>query len=500
MSRGGLRAEDLAQTFPHAFSLQIARDCVEWEGVLSENRSTAESWRAQMLSRDIVDRFKKKRPVGLMARMALARLLAPEAINQVFYDNAQEQYERKIPFAALTDLMAEVTLCLSPSVNAGFKKLKDRLAASRSCVFGKLERVEPCVTQALVRYSYGQVRAICNQMRMWTPPEIPGYRTKILDGNHLSGTEHRLKEMRTERAAALPGKSLVVLDPRCRAIQDMFPIEDGHAQERTALDDVIETVEKMDLWIADRNFCTQKFLYTIDERRAAFIIRHHMNMVGKVLGRRRRIGETETGRVFERIMTLNPYGEKELQLRRIEIDLYQPTRDGETTVVILTNLPVEIADAVLIAAIYLKRWKIETAFQVLTTTLRCEVRTLCYPRAALFAFATAALVYNAITVIETAIRAEHGPETTEQLSKYYMALEITSTSDGMMVLLEDSDFDTYRTMTTDEFCLALRDVAQHIDLDRYRKTTRGPKKPVKKKRLNKRELHVSVAKVLRQRE
>ena len=488
------------QTFPHAFSLQNARDCVEWESVLSENRSPAESWRAEMLSRDIVDRFKKKRPVGLMARMALARLLAPEAINQVFYDNAQEQYERKIPFSALTELMAEVTLCLSPSVNAGYKKLKEKLAASRSCVFGKLERVEPCVTQALVRYSYEQVRAICNQMRMWTPPEIPGYRTKILDGNHLGGTEHRLKELRTERAAALPGKSLVVLDPRCRAIQDMFPIEDGHAQERTALDDLIETVRKMDLWIADRNFCTHKFLYAIDERMAAFIIRHHVNMVGKVIGQRRRIGETETGRVYERTMTLNPYEGKELQLRRIEIDLYQPTRDGETTVVLLTNLSAEIADAVLIAATYLKRWKIETAFQVLTTTLRCEVRTLCYPRAALFAFATAALAYNAITVIETAIRAELGPHTTDILSKYYMALEITSTSDGMMVLLEDSDFETYRTMSTDEFCLALRDVAQHIDIDNYRKTTRGPKKPVKKKRLNKRKLHVSVDKVLRQRE
>lgn len=453
-----------------------------------------------MLTRDIVDRFKKKRPVSLMARMALARLLAPEALNQVFYDNAQAQYERKIPFSALTELMAEVTLCLSPSVNAGFKKLKEKLAASRSCVFGKLERVETGVTQALVRYSYEQTRAICNQMRMWSPPEIPGYRTKILDGNHLGGTEHRLKEMRTERAAALPGKSLVVLDPRCRAIQDMFPIEDGHAQERTGLDDVIETVQKMDLWIADRNFCTQKFLYAIDERMAAFIIRHHVNMVGKVIGRRRWIGDTETGRVYERTMTLNPYEGKEFQLRRIEIDLYQPTRDGETTVVLLTNLPAEIADAVLIAAIYLKRWKIETAFQVLTTTLRCEVRTLCYPRAALFAFATAALAYNAITVIETAIRAEHGPDTTDILSKYYMALEITSTSDGMMVLLEDSDFDTYRTMSTDEFCLALRDVAQHIDIDNYRKTTRGPKKPVKKKRLNKRKLHVSVDKVLRQRE
>jgi IS4 transposase len=334
---------------------------------------------------------------------------------------------------------------------------------------------------------------------MWNVSDVAGYRTKILDGNHLSGTEHRLKEMRAERAAALPGKSLVVLDPRCRAIQDMFPIEDGHAQERSALDDVIETIEVKDLWVADRNFCTHKFMYAIDGRGAVFVIRHHEKVVGKVGGKRRWIGDTETGRVYERTMWLSSYEGKTLKLRRIEIELYRPTRDKQTTVVLLTNLPAEVADAVKIAEIYLGRWVIETAFQTLTTTLRCEVNTLCYPRAALFAFAAALLAYNAITVIETAIRAEHGKAEADKLSKYYMALEISSTTDGMMVVLEESDFDAYRDMPVAEFCTVLRDVAQHIDLSRYRKNTRGPKKPVKKKRRNKRRVHVSVAKVLSQR-
>jgi len=54
-------------------------------------------------------------------------------------------------------------------------------------------------------------------------------------------------------------------------------------------------------------------------------------------------------------------------------------------------------------------------------------------------------------------------------------------------------------MPVAEFCQALRDVAEHIDITNYRKTTRGPKKPVKKVRHNKREVHVSVAKVLSQR-
>jgi hypothetical protein len=311
-----------------------------------------------MFAEEIIKRFKEQRPVCLMARMALARLLAPQALNQVFYDHAEEQYERKTPFSALTELMAEITLCLSPSVNAGYKKLRAKLRAARSCVFNKLARVEPQVIQALVRYSYDQTREICNQMRMWSPSDLAGYRTKILDGNHLSGTEHRLKEMRTERAAALPGKSLVVLDPRCRAIQDLFPIEDGHAQERSALDEVIQTIEARDLWVADRNFCTLKFLYSIDRRHAAFVIRHHQNLVGKVVGKRRWVGDTETGRVYESKMWLR-YEGKRLKVRRIEIELFHPTRDKETTVILLSNLPSDVADAVKIAEIYLGRWRIE---------------------------------------------------------------------------------------------------------------------------------------------
>jgi IS4 transposase len=452
-----------------------------------------------MLVREIMERFKEKRPVCLLARMSLARVLSAEAIDELFHREAETQYERNILFSALTELMANVTLCFSPSVNAGYKRHREQLQAAISSVYTKLEHVEPKVVRALVRYSYARTREICNHLRVWDTREIAGYRTKILDGNHLSGTEHRLKELRRERAAALPGKSLVVLDPRCRAIQDMFPIEDGHAQERSALDDVIETVEKGDLWIADRNFCTHKFMYSIDQRKAVFVIRHHENVIGEVGNKRRYIGKTETGKVYERTMSLSPYEGKTLKIRRIEIELYQPTRDKETIVVLLTNVPEDLADALQIAEIYLRRWKIETAFQTLTTTLRCEVKPLCYPRAALFAFGTALMAYNAIIVVESIIRAEHGHEQADQLSKYYLALEISETHGGMMVLLEDSDFDTFRDMPVDEFCLTLRDVAKHIDLALYRKSKRGPKKPVKKKPANKRQNHISVAKVLAQR-
>jgi hypothetical protein len=451
-----------------------------------------------VLANELFERFKKKRPVGLMAKLAMERLLSPAAIDQVFLDFAQEQYERKIRFSAITELMASMTLGFSPSVNSAYQKLREKLVAARSCVFNKLDRVEPRVVQALVRYSYRQTREICDELGTWSPGDLRGYFTKIVDGNHLSGTEHRLKEMRRERAAALPGKSLVVLAPRYRAIADMFPIEDGHAQERSVLDDVLETVEERDLWVGDRNFCTHKFLYSVDARAAAFVIRHHQQVVGKLAGQRVFQGRSATGRVYEQVMELTEYEGKRLSLRRIEVDLLKPTRDHEKTVVLLTNLPSPI-EAVKIAEIYLGRWRIETAFQTLTTTLRCEVKALCYPRAALFTFATALLAYNAVAVIEAAICSEHGQQTADRLSKYYMALEIATAMDGMTVALEDHDFDRYRKMSTPKFCAALRNIARHIDLSRYCKNERGPKKPIAKKRHKKQNVHISVAKLLAQR-
>ena len=45
------------------------------------------------------------------------------------------------------------------------------------------------------------------------PVLLPKYRLKIVDGNGLGATDHRLEVLRDTGAGALPGKSLVVLDP-----------------------------------------------------------------------------------------------------------------------------------------------------------------------------------------------------------------------------------------------------------------------------------------------
>ena len=89
--------------------------------------------------------------------------------------------------------------------------------------------------------------------------------------------------------------------------------------------------------------------------------------------------------------------------------LDKPTRDGESELALLTNLPKEAANARQVGLIYRKRWTIETAFQLLTEALCCEINTLCYPKAALFGFCVALVTYNVLGVVRGVFGRSTGP-------------------------------------------------------------------------------------------
>jgi IS4 transposase len=170
---------------------------------------------------------------------------------------------------------------------------------------------------------------------------------------------------------------------------DVFPCEDGHAQERSLLVDVLATVEAQDVWIADRNFCTRGFLLEIAARKAFFVIREHKNLPWQPRGPETFVGRSETGEVFEQAIEISDETGTKHTFRRIRVSLKTATRDGDQNLFLLSNLPESAADAVKIAALYRKRWTIETAFQDLAVHLNSEINTLGYPPAALFGFCVA---------------------------------------------------------------------------------------------------------------
>ena len=139
-------------------------------------------------------------------------------------------------------------------------------------------------------------------------------------------------------------------------------------------------------------------------------------------------------------------------------------------------------------------------FQEVTTTLACEIDTLCYPPAALFVFCLALLAYNAVSVLKSALRSVHGEApVNEGVSGYYLALEIRQTYEGMMVAVPARHWHRFRRLTPQEFTDTLKGIAAHVCLSRYRKHPRGPKKPPPKKDRYKNGGHVSTAKLLNKR-
>lgn len=451
---------------------------------------------ASFFSDPIFQNFASERPFATMTQMVLRKMLEPSDIDQLFDEHAEQQYHRSLLFSALTRLVSGVVLGKHASMNAGYKKMKEQLGVSTTAVYEKLQRVELPIVQQLVRQSYQQSVEICKEVGCVAHNELPGYTTRILDGNWLSGTEHRLKETRTSTAAPLPGKSLVVYDPRYNAVCDFFAMEDAYSQERSGLDDVIETLKKHELWLADRNFCTLKFLYAIAAKSGAFVIRQHNQLHGTEQGKLRKIGQSETGIVYENKLILPEYEGNQMTVRRVLVHLFEPTRDKEVEVVLLTNLPVAEADAVVVSDLYRTRWKIETAFGHMTVALNCEIKPLCYPKAALFCFASALMAYNAFAVMKGAVAAEHGRIESEMLSHYYLSLEIAEATDGMLVALPEARWEELDTISDKEFAGELRAIAAGIDLSRYRKTVRGPKAPPPKRTNKRKSVHVSTKRIL----
>jgi len=314
----------------------------------------------------------------------------------------------------------------------------------------------------------------------------------------LAATEHRIEELRALGAGALPGKSLVVYDPERGCVLDVVPCEDGHTQERALLSEILPMVQKGELWIEDRNFCTRRFLFgVVAGREAQVLVREHKNLPVVELGAVRPVGKTETGRVFEQDVELvSEDGEQTLRLRRVIVSLKGRTRDGDRELRLLTGLPRAIK-ATKVAKLYRGRWRIETAFQELERDLHSEIRTLGYPRAALFGFCVALVAYNVMALVYGALRAQHGAQKIEdEFSHYYLAGELQMTYDGMMVAIPEEHWRVFAQMTDRQFIRVLMFLASHVNLQLFPKARRGPKKPPPKKQTDPGRPHVSTARIL----
>lgn len=450
-----------------------------------------------MIVREIMERMEQRAPMCVMLRALLENVFAAERLDRLFEQTAQCQENKTLLFSTVADIMGLVALKIQPSVHAAYQARQAEIGVTAKALYDKLQRTEPGVSQMLVRDSGARLRDMLGKLKVQQRELVPGYRVKIVDGNHLRRTQRRLSELRLLNAAPLPGQCLVVLDPQARLMIDVFPCEDGHAQERTLLPALLATVQQDDLLIMDRNFCTMRTLLEIQQQRGAFIVREHGGSLrSQLVGKRKKVGRCETGLVYEQaLQLLDTEGTVLATFRRVTVELDQPTRDNDDELHILTNLPARIT-ALRIAELYRKRWKIETAFQELAANFAGEIETLGYPRAALFAFCMALVAFNMLSVIRSVLERGRAAETTPEISIYYVCDEIAHAYRGLDLILNPSDWSRmYANLTVRQLARVLERIAAGVDLSRYRKHPRGPKKPPPK--LNKKgRPHVSTARLL----
>lgn len=429
----------------------------------------------------VLQRFVEQCPIAVMARLTLERAISAAWVDEVFDQHRQRQYTREVLFSTVVDLMALVAMGLRPSLHAAAKSSKE-LKVSMTALYDKVNHAEPAVLRALVQGSAERLAPVVASLGQRAVPWALGYRVRIVDGNHLPASEKRLAPLRDFRGAALPGQSLVVFDPDLGLVIDLEPCEDGHVQERTLLPAVLDRVQPGELWIGDRNFSTRAAIAAIVARAAVFLFREHSASPNPTpTGPRRKVGRVETGVVYEQPVTLGTEAGETLVLRRIELELDQPTEDGDTLIRLLTNLPARSFDGCAVARLYRRRWTIEGMFQRLESVLKSEVRTLGYPRAALLAFSTAVLAYNVLAALQAAVEAAHDlPAAGIELSSYFVAGEVKTYYGGMMVALPPVTWATFETQSPAQLGSTLRDIAAHVDPKILRKHPRKPKPKVKK--------------------
>jgi len=242
-----------------------------------------------------------------------------------------------------------------------------------------------------------------------------------------------------------------------------------------------------ELYFADRHYCIKRFFLLTHQCGACFAIRQKSCLHGELLGKRKKIGRSATGIVYEQAIRISGK-EGEATFRRITVELFEPTRDGDTEIHLISNVPCESATAI--------ELEIENAFHVLTLTLHCESETNSYPRCAILQFCVAMVSFNARRILLGALYSVHAEEEVDAMSEHKIGLASVRVLPGLLIAIDDEEWDLMVPSRGKRLSQFLQATAKHIIPREFKKSVRGPKKPRPKLKRSKSGAHLSAAKLL----
>ena len=122
-------------------------------------------------------------------------------------------------------------------------------------------------------------------------------------------------------------------------ITDAALCEDGHAQQRSMTEAILQMVQPGRLVDQGPQFLHHGVLFGITKRGGTLLTRQHAPTLNwEPVGKRASKGRCETGHVFEQKFRLTN-DEGKILCARITVELDQATWVGDRTIDILTNLP-----------------------------------------------------------------------------------------------------------------------------------------------------------------
>lgn len=446
----------------------------------------------------VFQKFCSLAPFAVMTQVVL-RACIRDRFAEVFQQTRGRQYEENLSFEDLAIAVADVALGVCKNPNQAYRAHKDELGVARSRFYDKLNHTNTNVSEQIVAATAQSVANMQDALGFVSWEGIPGYRLLAVDGNHLEKTEKRIADLRNLGVAPLPGTAVARFDLGRQTFDRVYLLEDAHQQEAITCQDIVDDLEPSDVIVADRHYCIVAFMNQTAAKGNHFIIRHHARLPGVLLGERKKLGRIATGTVYEQAMRLQKQ-EDSMVVRRITIELDEPTQDGDTVIHLLTNLPADVSGK-LIAEQYHRRWEEETGFYYLRMCFQGELASLGHPRAALFLFSMSLLAYNVLQVIWAAFFASHDEEEVQNLSNLYVSQEIMGATTGMLIVLDDVEWNSLIPQSQHQVAALLKRIAKETSLADYRKSIRKPKAktPGKKKRKKKRNAvhsHVSTAKII----
>ena len=336
----------------------------------------------------------------------------PDADLQRLYDDHRGQsYQDVLRFDTFFHLIRDALLHRGDSAHQHFRKARRDgvLPVTIEAVYGKLRRVPPGVSQALLAEGTRRLAAVSSGAVDPLPPSVAGMEVLAFDGKQIKHVPKRLKALRNLWGKLSGGKLLVVQDVATRMAVAFAADADGLVADNTLVEGAVAQVrqrpsDRPRLWVGDRLFGNLVETTRFHAAGEFYLLRYHSKTsFAPDSSREMRKGVTADGLAWHE--EWGWYGRasdgRRQYVRRIHLATGKTTPKGKPDhFSVVTNLlDADAYPAADLLATYRRRWSIESLFQEVTDVFHLKDLIGTTPQAMIFQASLVLLLSNALRVL-----------------------------------------------------------------------------------------------------